>query len=254
METRFLAPDFDLEQRIRDDTDTRLTYEKYVKSAHEDLRWGPDVERAIKTDAERYEATTKEVAKLMTKRLLVSSTPPPPKDPSNVPDGKGRGCGNKDPNLILTSRNATLWQAYEAALESVFPKVIRLSIHRSTGKAKISVPLIPQPDGYGLMPWHSTLLVTAAGEYRTGQAKDLLHNPDRYEVVLKDGRPYFVREKHPDFEWPRHVEIHHGYRGKLFVKNTSDEGHEQTISHELKIKLANLAVRFGTVEVEGFQV
>lgn len=72
MESRFLPIDFDLEQRIREDRDTQLTYEKYIKSAHQDLRWGPDVKEEIKTDAERYTVETKEVAKRMTKRLLVS--------------------------------------------------------------------------------------------------------------------------------------------------------------------------------------
>lgn len=236
MEGRFLPAVFDLEQRIRDDRDTQLTYEKYVKSAHEDLRWGPDVEPAIKADVERYEAETRQVAKHMTKRLLVST---PWEEPSRA---------------INTKRNATYLQAYEAALESKFPKIIRLSIHRSTGKAKLSVPLIPQPNGYGLMPWHSTLLVTAAGEYRTGYAKDFCQDQSKYEVVCKDGKPYFVREKHSDFEWPSYVEIHHGYKGKLFIKNNSTQEDKQRISQELKLKLANLAVRFGSVELVGFQV
>lgn len=59
MERRFLPADFDLEQRIREDKDTQLMYDKYVKSAHEDLRWGPDVDPEIKTDAERYIVKTK---------------------------------------------------------------------------------------------------------------------------------------------------------------------------------------------------
>lgn len=237
MEGRFLPADFDLEQRIRDDKDTQLTYEKYVKSAHEDLRWGPDVDPAIKADVERYEAETKQVAKNMTRRLLVSTS---------IWEEPSRVINTKEYYLYL--------QAYEAALESKFPNIIRLSIHRSTGKAKISVPLIPQPNGYGLMPWHSTLLVTAAGEYRTGYAKDFYQDQSKYEVVHKDGKPYFVRERHPDFEWPSHVEIHHGYKGKLLVKNNSPKDDKQMIPQELKTKLANLAVRFKNVEVGGFQV
>lgn len=104
------------------------------------------------------------------------------------------------------------------------------------------------------MPWHSTLLVSAQGEYLTGLARDLLQDRNRYEVITSNGKPWLVREKHPDFEWPDYVEISHGYGGKLLVKNKSCEEDKQKISHELKVKLANLAVKFGIVEVVGFQV
>lgn len=71
METRFLGPDFDLKRHIELHQDTALTYQKYVKSASEDLRWGPEVDPAIKADPKRYAAETQHIAERMTKRLLV---------------------------------------------------------------------------------------------------------------------------------------------------------------------------------------
>lgn len=72
METNFLAPDFDLEREIRTNKDTDLTYHKYVKSALEDLRWGPNIDPEITGNTEKYAAETRRVARHMTKRLIVS--------------------------------------------------------------------------------------------------------------------------------------------------------------------------------------
>ncbi|KAM5343377.1 hypothetical protein ACJ41O_011914 [Fusarium nematophilum] len=213
MEARFLGSDFDLKRQVEVHRDTALTYQKYVKSANEDLRWGPEVDRAIKSDPEKYAAETQQIAERMTKRLL----------------------------------------AYEAALEAKFPETIRLSIHRSTGKSKVSIPLIPQPSGFGLTPWHSCILVMANGAYRTGPSAEF-RDPERYEVIKKDGRPFFFREKHPDFDWPSYIRIEHGYRERLIVVNSSTDEREQRLDKESKLRLANLALRFGELEVRGFKL
>lgn len=144
-------------------------------------------------------------------------------------------------------------QAYEAALEAKFPETIRLSIHRSTGNSKVSIPLIPQPSGFGLTPWHSCVLVTANGMYRTGQSQEF-RDSERYEIITKDGKPYFFREKHPDFRWPPHVHIGHGYRGRLIVVNASSDEREQRLDKDSKLRLANLALRFGELEIRGFKL
>ncbi|KAF4455337.1 glutamyl-tRNA amidotransferase [Fusarium albosuccineum] len=209
---RFLGPDFDLASQIEKHPDTTLTYQKYIRSAREDLRWGPEIDPAVKDDLDRYAAETVRVAERMTRRLL----------------------------------------AYEAALQAKFPGHIRLSIHRSTGKSKISVPLIPQPDGFGLTPWHSSLLVTAEGRFRTGPSKDF-RDAEKYQIITKDGKPYFVREKHPDFDWPNHVEISHGYGGQVIVTNKSTKESDKRLDRDSKIKLANLALRFEELEVHGFE-
>ncbi|TDZ46123.1 Spore wall maturation protein DIT1 [Colletotrichum trifolii] len=221
MEKRFLGPDLSVQGEVRAHPDTALTYQKYVRSAREDLRWGPDVEQSIISDPDKYATETERVAERMTQRLIVSLA---------------HGF------------------AYEKALEAKYPEAIRLSIHRSTGKNKISIPLIPQSDGFGLTPWHSTLLVTARrGGFCTKLAKDLADRA-RYEVIEKDGKPYYVREKHPDFEWPEYVKIHHRYGGKIIVESTSRVDGERGLPDNLKLKLANLALRPEGVEVKGFKV
>lgn len=115
------------------------------------------------------------------------------------------------------------------------------------------MPLIPQPGDFGLTPWHSTLLVTDQGEFRTKLSKDLA-DPAKYEVVKRNGQPYYVREKHPDFDWPEYVNISFKYGGQVLVENTSQVESEKTLTGESKLKLANLALRPGGVEVRGFKV
>ncbi|KAF6793735.1 glutamyl-tRNA(Gln) amidotransferase [Colletotrichum sojae] len=212
MERRFLDPNLSVGGEVRDHPDTALTYQKYVRSAREDLRWGPEVDSAVTSDPAKYAAETERVAERMTQRLI----------------------------------------AYERALEHSFPRVIRLSIHRSTGKNKISVPLIPQLGKFGVTPWHSTLLVTAQGEFRTRDWSDL-RDTSKYEVVKKDGAPYFVRERHADFDWPAHVRISHKYGGRIVLENTSEAEGERALTDELQLKLGNLALRPGGVEARGFQ-
>ena len=101
------------------------------------------------------------------------------------------------------------------------------------------------------MPWHSCLLVTAKGEYRTGQSKDF-RDRDKYELVLKNGKPYCLRERHPDFTWPAHVKIYHEYGGQAVVVNTSTKESEKVLSKDERQKLGNLAVTFGGLQVRGF--
>ncbi|KAF4876720.1 Spore wall maturation protein DIT1 [Colletotrichum siamense] len=212
MEQRFLGSDLSVQGEVRAHPDTALTYQKYVRSAREDLRWGPEVEPDITSDTAKYAAETERIAERMTQRLI----------------------------------------AYERALEHKFPRVIRLSIHRSTGKNKISIPLIPQPGGFGLTPWHSTLLVTADGEFRTELSKDI-QDKQKYDIIKRDGQPYFVREKHSDYDWPSYVTIHHKYGGLIVLENTSEAESDKLLTHELELKLASLALRPGGIEVRGFK-
>lgn len=44
------------------------------------------------------------------------------------------------------------------------------------------------------MPWHCCVMVTARGEYLIGYLEDF-QDPERYEVVIKHGKPYCIREK-----------------------------------------------------------
>lgn len=79
-------------------------------------------------------------------------------------------------------------------------------------------------------------------------------DPVKYEVVKKNGRPYYVREKHPDFDWPEYVHISHEYGGRILVENTSEVDGEKRLTDGFKLKLANLALRPGGLEVRGFEI
>ena len=70
MEHRYLGFDFDLEAEVEANKDTGLTYQKYIRSATEDLIWGPDIDSTIKNENKLYVAETKKVAKRMTERLI----------------------------------------------------------------------------------------------------------------------------------------------------------------------------------------
>ena len=72
MESKFLNSNFNLDHEIKRSKDTDLTYQKFIRSAREDLRWGPDIDTAIKVDAEIYSTETTRVARRMMNRLIVN--------------------------------------------------------------------------------------------------------------------------------------------------------------------------------------
>jgi hypothetical protein len=94
-------------------------------------------------------------------------------------------------------------------------------------------------------------VVTARGQYLTGHSKDYRYN-ENYEVIEKEGRPFLIRERHDDFNWPEHIRLHHTYEGRVVIENCSSQDAELTA--EWKVKLANLALRFGGVETRGFRI
>lgn len=73
MEEVFLPPDFDVDQRIREDRATKTAYLRHLKSAREDLRWGPHTPPEVVLNPGLYAAETERVAKGMIRRMLVSS-------------------------------------------------------------------------------------------------------------------------------------------------------------------------------------
>lgn len=87
------------------------------------------------------------------------------------------------------------WKAFSAALASTPIQYVRLSIHDSSGKDKLSMAVIPQQEkgALGATPWHSTLVIERDGAMRTVQR----HNVDQnvYELVYRKKRPYCFRAK-----------------------------------------------------------
>ncbi|KAJ4366160.1 hypothetical protein N0V83_007795 [Neocucurbitaria cava] len=93
------------------------------------------------------------------------------------------------------------WKAFAAALAAVPTQYVRLSIHDSGGKDKLSMAVIPQQENgaLGATPWHSTLLIERDGALRTVQR----HNVDNeaYQLVYRHGRSYFYRARSKNGAW-----------------------------------------------------
>ncbi|KAF6793734.1 glutamyl-tRNA(Gln) amidotransferase [Colletotrichum sojae] len=140
--------------------------------------------------------------------------------------------------------------AFAELIRERLPEHVRLSIHPSTGQTKISMPLIPQPDSFSMTPWHCAVAVDTRGRFKTGH---LAAWRDTHELVLKDGKPYFFRERSPLYSWDANVEFEHLYGGGLVVHNAG--GVEQTkssLSDSDKRKAGALAVLQGKIVFRGF--
>ncbi|RYN86756.1 hypothetical protein AA0120_g7999 [Alternaria tenuissima] len=87
------------------------------------------------------------------------------------------------------------WKAFSAALAAVPTQYIRLSIHDSGGKDKLSMAIIPQQEkgALGTTPWHSTLVIEADGTLRTVQRCKV--DKGSYQLICRDDRPYCFRAK-----------------------------------------------------------
>lgn len=87
-------------------------------------------------------------------------------------------------------------------MRETFPDRLRLSIHPSTGESKISLNLMPT-DTYFTTPWHCSIAFNLDGTTTTGHHSTFDEN-DKYELVYKNGRPYFYREKTDLLDWGEH--------------------------------------------------
>ncbi|KAL6705956.1 hypothetical protein ACN47E_006235 [Coniothyrium glycines] len=87
------------------------------------------------------------------------------------------------------------WKAFSAALAAVPTQYVRLSIHDSGGKDKLSMAVIPQQEkgALGATPWHSTLVIEEDGSMRTVQRHKV--DAEAYQLVKKEGRPYCFRAR-----------------------------------------------------------
>lgn len=142
-------------------------------------------------------------------------------------------------------------QAYEAVINAALGKHIRLSIHPSIGRNKISIPLLQQDDQFGDMPWHASVVVLSNGDIKTGNSREF---QKLYEIVMKNGRPYYFRERSPMYEWAAEVEFDHDYDG--LIVRSRDLSRPQILGRDDRLKLARLIVQHHdkSVRVEGFEV
>ena len=92
----------------------------------------------------------------------------------------------------LAKRMMQRSEAFTLAIRTLCPLHVRLSMHPSSGAAKLSIPLIPTKDGnFQKSPWHSCVAVGLDGAYRCVHQDEVR---DSHELVYRYGRPYFFRE------------------------------------------------------------
>lgn len=84
-------------------------------------------------------------------------------------------------------------EAFTLAIRTLRPTHVRLSMHPSSGTAKLSIALIPTLDGnFQKSPWHSCVAVGLDGGYRCVHSEDVR---DSHDLIYQNGRPYFFRER-----------------------------------------------------------
>lgn len=144
------------------------------------------------------------------------------------------------------------WKAFAAALGASRTGYVRLSIHDSGGKDKLSMALIPQKQrgALGATPWHSVVVAELDGSYRSVQRHTV--DLDKYELVRHNGRPYFYRAKSELFDWSADgcsATFEHLYPTGLIVRPASGSPSMTTIPME---KVRALANTFSPVVLRGF--
>ncbi|KAL7958005.1 Pyoverdine/dityrosine biosynthesis domain-containing protein [Trichoderma compactum] len=144
----------------------------------------------------------------------------------------------------------TRGKAYAAIIDDNFPEHIRLSIHRSTGSNKLSFPLVPQPDGSSMTPWHCSVAVTSEGQFHTALAADLRGS---FHVIEQDGRPYYFRDRSDVWKWDVPVEFEVFYPKGLYIRAKAIEGEAAPkIGPNELAKIEQLRKGFSPVSPVGF--
>jgi alpha-ketoglutarate-dependent taurine dioxygenase len=143
-------------------------------------------------------------------------------------------------------------KAYGAALRANLPDYVRLSIHDSAGRGKLSLALIPNPlekGSVGLMPWRSVIAVDADGSYRTVYPSQV---SDTHELIYKNGQPYFFRVKSELFDWSSsglQINFEHLYPCGIIVRPVGGSPSMRLIPMQ---KVRHLSNRFSPTVLRGF--
>lgn len=113
-------------------------------------------------------------------------------------------------------------EAFTGLVLEALPNHVRLSVHASSGAAKLSFPLVPQGSNEASVfrvPWMSSIAVNVAGEY---QSVFSAHVRDTHELVYKDDKPWCYRERHPLFKFDSDdIVLEHIYPRGLSIINLS---------------------------------
>ncbi|KAF9692193.1 hypothetical protein EKO04_009986 [Ascochyta lentis] len=144
------------------------------------------------------------------------------------------------------------WKAFAAVLEASRTDYVRLSIHDSSGKDKLSMALIPQQQrgALGATPWHSVVVTELDGSYRSVQRQ--LVEQEKYELIYHNGRPYFYRAKSELFDWSDDgcdVVFEHLYPTGLIIRPAAGAPSMTTVPMK---KVRALTNTFSPIVLRGF--
>ncbi|KAK2593443.1 hypothetical protein QQS21_008860 [Conoideocrella luteorostrata] len=89
--------------------------------------------------------------------------------------------------------------AFASAVRQKYKDHVRLSIHPSTGAAKMSISLLPTTTRF-TTPWHCTVAYKLDGTVVSSMRSEF-DNDDSYELVSENGNPSYFREKSDLFGW-----------------------------------------------------
>ncbi|KAJ5788030.1 hypothetical protein N7457_003020 [Penicillium paradoxum] len=131
---------------------------------------------------------------------------------------------------------------YAELVRQIYPDSLRLSIHPSSGQTKLSCPLIPQANSFSMSPWHCSVAVRANGAFITAHKAS---HREKFDLVNRDGHPYFFRESSPLFLWEASVDFEHHYGQHLVIRTQDAIGHD--LSDSDLDKLALLAIQHTSV-------
>lgn len=146
-------------------------------------------------------------------------------------------------------------ESFTKLLQDHCPDCVRLSIHPSSGAAKLSVPLILQPNNeFPKTPWHCTVAMDLHGSYRTVHAKDVRHT---HNLIHIDGKPYYYREKSEIWDWDQscggEAVFEPQYPNGLLVQPSGDRDTSPCLDSDRIQKLQRLAKLYqGPVHIAGF--
>ena len=146
-------------------------------------------------------------------------------------------------------------KAFAAAIKANRGDYVRLSIHESNGERKLPISLVPQIRGaLGYTPWHSSIAVNADGTFHTVHAEDVR---ETHDLIYKDGRPYYFRERSDLFDWRANgltVKFEHLYPCGLIIRpvDIDDSRAPPSIRTIPMRKVRQLSNTFSPIVLRGF--
>ncbi|KAI1260985.1 Pyoverdine/dityrosine biosynthesis protein-domain-containing protein [Xylariaceae sp. FL1019] len=163
--------------------------------------------------------------------------------------GRSRSQTERE-NASIAKSMITRGKAFAETVKKNFPQSVRLSIHPSNDKDKISVKLLPQENAIPMTPWHGAVVRGADGSVSMAYA---LSVPAlTHEIVYKDGRPSYFRERSNVFSWPgMDLTFEYLYPCGIMIKPTNPASGYTLASVDMQ-KVRTLAETCSPIVLRGF--